>query len=102
IKEYINNNKLPKMYDDALENRVAISAFNLSLNAILDQNSLVQKNERIKCILNEGRRKIALGKIKTTEMPVYWKVFFRFAKSNMSFAILIMIVAANKLKGWIK
>ena len=90
IRKYIKYNNFPEIFNIALENRIAISSFNLSLNAIFDKSSLFEKKNRIKNVISDKQRK---------SMPFYWKLFFFFAKNKMSFSILLMLSLANKLKG---
>ena len=99
IRKYIKYNNFPEIFNIALENRIAISSFNLSLNAIFDKSSLFEKKNRIKNVISDKQRKKSMKIIQTKSMPFYWKLFFFFAKNKMSFSILLMLSLANKLKG---
>ena len=90
--QYIDANRLPEIYHEALKNRIALSILGLGLNIMGADVSYIQKVKMIKVILSTNRYKEAYKNLKFSYFPVHWKVFYGCAKYNMAVGLVVMLM----------
>lgn len=94
MEGYIHNNFLPELYQDALNNRIALSILGQGINIALANKTHREKVKLIRDILYTPRYRNAYKKLEIKNFPSYWKVFYWAAKHGQAFLVytLIMII----------
>lgn len=91
IEQKIINQSNALIYNEALQNRIAIGILGLGLNETHSDKTISQKAKMICEILKDSRYAQALEQLDTSNMPFHWKVFYSFCKLNASYFIVIML-----------
>ena len=95
--DIINKNALP--FEDALDNRIALSIIGLGLNELIDKKSAAEKIKKIKYFLSSPRYKKAYKNLKVQYMPVHWRVFFTCCKHGNAAGVYALLVCIDKIIG---
>lgn len=84
----------------AYQNRIGVSAINimLSITAPVYRISLAKRLENTRSFLNEEIFKNALNQLTVNFMPIHWKVFFFFAKNNLSLGLFFTTYIMRRLR----
>ena len=98
MEEYIHDNKLPELYQDALNNRIALSILGQSLNIAASDKTHKEKVELIRDILYTPRYRNAYKKLKIKYFASYWKVFYWAAKHRQTFLVYMLIVIIQMIR----
>lgn len=88
-------------YNNALQNRIAISILGLSLTETGSQRNALAKIKNLKSVLEEPVYSSALKNFRLNSLPMQWKIFYSLAKSKSAVGIYIlasMIQLIQKLK----
>lgn len=99
MEEYIEKNQPTEEFKQAVQNRRALSIIGLGLNIASAKISYFEKLRRVKRILSKPQYRQAVKQLTTKYMPIYWKLFFTFAKINNAFAVYMLLAVMNKLRG---
>lgn len=92
IREYIDNNNLGHLFDDALDNRICLSVIGLGIVITKSKEiSLKQKLSLISEILNEEEYKKAFKKLSLRNFTLKWKLFFMFAKYRLVLPLYFLL-----------
>ncbi len=78
----------------ALSNRIALGVMGLSINAILSSTPF----DEVKSLLNDDIYNKSLRSLKTSFMPLHWKVFFFSAKKKWVWFIIGMLRLLNVIR----
>ena len=95
MSKCIKDNKLPDVYNEALNNRIAMSTLGLGLNVL--SSSSPKKALEIKKIITEEKRKEALQTLRIKTMPIYWKVFYKLAKNGRYHCVYVLLVIISRI-----
>lgn len=98
MEEYIQNNKLPELYQKALNNRVALSILGQGLNIVASNKTHVEKEKLIRDILYMPRYRNAYKELKIKYFSSYWKIFYWAAKHGQSFMVYMLIVIIQMIR----
>ncbi len=93
--ELIKERNLP--FEDALNNRIALSIIGLGLNELLNTTSHIKKIKRLKEIVTCERYKNAYSNLQTEYFPVHWKLFFTFCKVGNGTGVYILLKCIDKI-----
>ena len=99
LLEKIKEDSFGKIFYSALNNRKALDIIGLGLNSIHGDASALEKYKRVRHLLKNKDRRIALKRLKIKHMPIHWKVFFIFAKCRCSVLLFMMLMAMEKMRG---
>lgn len=99
ILEKIEEDNLGQAFYTAFNNRKALEIIGLGLNSIQGDAGRLKKYKRIRQLLKNKDRRIALKQLKIKHMPIHWKVFFLFAKCRCSALLFMMLIAMEKMRG---
>lgn len=97
MEEYINKNKLPEAYRQALNNRIALSILGLGLNIMSDNSSAIKKIKAIKQIITSEKYKGAYKSLTLKYFPIHWKVFYGCAKFGNAIGVYLLLIAISKI-----
>lgn len=97
VEEFLQKEQLDSSFKQALKNRVSLSIIGLGLNELYSSHSGPKKYSNIKKILTSKRYRAAVKLLKLKCFPIHWKMFFFFAKHNMPFPLLLMLMAIKKV-----
>lgn len=98
MEEYIHNNKLPELYQKALNNRIALSILGQGLNIVASDKTNKEKEKLIKSILYTSRYRNAYKEFHLKYFPSYWKVFYWAAKHGQSFLVYMLLMIIQKIR----
>lgn len=88
-------------FQNALQNRIAISVLGLTLTEMNSPGSLFRKNKVIRTILLQPAYNSALQQLNIKQLPLHWKLFFGSAKRKFSWGVVFltkMIQVIQKVK----
>ena len=91
IQDFIIKNNLDKSFQQAFNNRVAMSIVSLGLNELYFKNSFIDKIKKINIIINEPKYQIAINNLPIEKFKIHWKIFYLLAKYKLTFGLLIML-----------
>lgn len=77
---YIQEKNLPEIYNEALQNRIALGVLGLTLNVSSAQKSFLEKRRELRDILKNEKYRIALTSLDISRMPKKWKLFYGCAQ----------------------
>ena len=98
MEKYIDEHKVDEDYYMALQNRIAFSIIGLGLNQVHSSDAFFDSVCNINKILGTKRYQQAIQQLKTTVMPIYWKVFFYLAKTNHTTLLFAMLKIIEYLR----
>ncbi len=93
----ISENNLP--FEDALNNRIALSIIGIGLNEIINNSSAKEKIKRIKSVITSPRYAKAYADLETEYFPIHWKLFFTLCKKGSGVGVYFLIKCIDKLIG---
>ena len=91
IENKIEKYSLGKEYQEALNNRVALSMIGLGLNEIKAQRGFAKSVLRGGNLLNISRIKESIKLLDISCMPIPWKVFFYLCKKRLTILLTAML-----------
>jgi len=99
IGNFIKENSLPAEFSEALSNRKAICLFSLARNVLLDGNDrgFLSRYRKIKGLLRDKARALAVRKLPLSFFPIHWKMFFLLAKRRMTLPFYMILKAADAM-----
>lgn len=97
LAEYITVNRLPYEYEQALNNRIALSILGLGLNILTSDYSKKKKIELIKNIIRSDRYQKAYKALEFKYFPIHWKVFYQFAKSGNAIGVYLLLTIIHNI-----
>jgi glycosyltransferase EpsH len=97
MQTYIDNKRLSPIYQEALNNRIALSLIGLGLNIISAPESVGKKINMIREILNTDCYKQAYRQLEMRYFPIHWKLFFGCAKLRFSYGVYGLLEAMHKI-----
>jgi len=97
IEKYIQENNLKGVYSEALENRIALSTVGLTLNIVRSRFSGIKKVRMISVFLKKERYQKAYSNLCLNYFPVYWKIFYLFAKHHFALGVYLLGVVIQKI-----
>ena len=86
-------------FEDALDNRIALSIIGIGLNELLNDTKQSEKIKKISSVINSPAYKKAYSNLDTKYMPAHWKTFFKFCKSGNGAAVYLLIKSIDMLIG---
>lgn len=97
MENYIRGNDLPHIYEQALDNRVALSILGLGLNVLTGNDSAVSKIKKIKQLLSRDRYRKAVKNLALKYFPIHWKLFYVCAKYKFSLGIFVLLNVIKRI-----
>lgn len=97
MERYINENDLPNVYRQALNNRIALSVLGLGLNELKSPRNSLKKINHIKQMLKLDKYKRAYKELKLDYFPIYWKVFYACVKFNFALGVYILLLCIRRI-----
>lgn len=94
MQEYIDKNRLPAVYTQALRNRISLSVVGLGLNIMNAPVPEREKMSMLKKVISNPRYRKAIKTLKLCYFPIHWKAFYvcvRFKMTIFVFALLKII-----------
>lgn len=99
IQKKINENTLPNDYQEAFNNRIALSVLGIGMNEIGNPNLRFFKfNKYIRDYINAKQYRNAVSTMKLKELPFAWKILMFCCKHRLAFGISVILYAARFLK----
>lgn len=93
--EVIKENNLP--FEEALNNRIALSIIGLGLNELINTTSHTEKIKKLKEIITCERYKKAYSNLKTEYFPIHWKLFFTLCKMGNATGVYVLLKCIDKI-----
>lgn len=97
MENYIDENQLPSLYIEALNNRIALGILGLGLNLMSSTMNFMQKRQEIKRLISRPIYRGAVKKLPLKYLPFHWKIFYGCSKWNCSIGILGMLLVIQKI-----
>lgn len=91
----IKENSLP--FEEALNNRIALSIIGLGLNELINTTSSKEKIKKLKSIITSPRYKTAYSRLQTKYFPVHWKLFFTLCKIGDGTGVYVLMKCIDKI-----
>jgi len=82
---------------EAFANRVCLSIIGLGLNEIRNPKGIRTINKNLKFYLSTPRYKRSFEVLNFKYFPIHWKVFFLFAKYQMTIPLYVMLKVISKI-----
>lgn len=86
--QYIQEKNLPEIYNEALQNRIALGVLGLTLNVSGARKSFFEKRRELREILKSEKYHTALISLDISGMPKKWKLFYGCAQYGNASALL--------------
>lgn len=99
MQQCIDDNNQEEDFNQALNNRIALSVIGLGLNELHNPKGKIQTIKRIKEIISSKRYREAYKALTLKFFPIHWKVFFLFAKMNFATGLYVLLVIIKKMIG---
>lgn len=99
MEDHIIENKLDISFQEALNNRIALSMIGLGLNILAGPGSFLKKRKRLKNLIKNNRIKKAIESLDISYFPIHWKVFFYSIKKRFCILVLLSLLIMNKMRG---
>lgn len=77
---YIEKEKLPLSFTEALNNRIAMSILGLGLNVLCSSRPPMEQISMLRDLLRDPQYRQAVSKLTLRYFPIHWKVFYICAK----------------------
>lgn len=97
MEVYIKENDLDATFQQALDNRIALSIVGLGLNIMQSKMSGINKVREIKKIISSSRRRKAYKQLTLKYFPLHWKIFYGCAKYNNAIGVLTILMMIQKI-----
>lgn len=97
MEQYIQVNHLPAEYENALNNRIALSLLGLGLNIVGSDYSIGKKLELLNEVLYSNRYQRAYKNLDYSYFPLHWKLFYGCAKLRFSPGVYGLLVAIHRI-----
>ena len=97
VEQFIEDNCYPNDFKVAFNNRICLSLIGLGLNETHANKSIVGKIKTIKGMISTKRYRTAYKQLTLKYFPIHWKLFFTFAKYNMSIGTFILLSVINMI-----
>ena len=97
MQNYIYTNQLGENYIIALNNRISLSILGLGLNISASNFTFRRKIQLISDILSSERYKSASQKLELNYFPIYWKIFYFFAKHCWATHLMALLNFIKKI-----
>ena len=99
IQRKINENFLPIDFQEAFNNRIALSVLGIGMNEIGNPNLKFFKfNRYIRNYISTKEYRNAVSTMKLKELPIAWKIMMFCSKYRLAFGISLILYAARFLK----
>ncbi|MBQ8782302.1 MAG: glycosyltransferase family 2 protein [Clostridia bacterium] len=95
MSQVIKENNLP--FEEALNNRIALSIIGLGLNELINTTSHKEKIKKLKDIITCERYKKAYSDLTTEYFPIHWKLFFTLCKTGNATGVYILLKCIDKI-----
>lgn len=97
MKDYIRRYNLPRQYEEALNNRIALSTLGLGLNIVNSGLGCRKKIRLLKEILFDVEYREAYRKLDFQYLPLHWKLFYGSAAHRFTLGVYILLVIIRKI-----
>lgn len=97
MEVYIKKNDLDATFQQALDNRIALSIVGLGLNITQSKMNGLNKMREIKKIISAPRQRKAYNQLTLKYFPIQWKVFYACAKLNWACGIYWLLIGIRKV-----
>lgn len=99
IQQKINERRLPGDYQEAFNNRIALSILGIGMNEIGNPNlRFIKFNQYICNYINTVQYRNAVSTMKLKNLPLAWKTMMFCCKYRFAFGISVILYAARFLK----
>lgn len=95
--DYIVSRRLPDVFEDALNNRIALSIIGLGLNAVNSTETVSQKRRYLSDVIHTEMYTKAIQSFSIKRLSFYWKIFFLFVKFRFVYGIYFSLLIMNKM-----
>lgn len=97
IKNLIIDSKYINIYNEALNNRIALGIIGLGLNEMFAKAPLLTKYHKIATLINREIYIDAISNLPLKYFPIHWKIFFFAVKQKYAFIATMMLAAIKKI-----
>lgn len=98
IQKYLDENKLPESYYDALRNRICFGIIGLGTNLAQSGESTRHILSELNAVLSDPVYREAINRLEFRYLPMKWKAFFYFAKKRHVVCLYLMLCAINFIR----
>lgn len=98
IQSYIKRDNLNEEYQQAFENRMALSLIGLGLNQIKSRQGIILNSKSLGRLLDNACIKKSMRQLQIRFMPVSWKLFFTLCKFHLTIPLVLMLYLMEYLR----
>lgn len=98
MEKYIQENNLPDIYLQALNNRIAVSVLGLSINETCASSSIGCKIRNIRRFLADDRYQRAYISLDYKYFPIHWKIFYWCAKHKLAIGVYFLVEVIQRIR----
>lgn len=91
MSRYIEENHLPVQYQEALQNRIALSIQGLGLNIVSADKSETWMIREIRSIISRPEYREAYRNLDYTYFPIHWKLFYGCARFGCAMGVYVLL-----------
>lgn len=99
MESYIKENDLDTTFQQALDNRIALSVVGLGLNIMQSKTSEINKVREIKQIISSPKRRKVYKQLTLKYFPLHWKIFYGCAKYKCAVGVYLLLMCIRKVIG---
>ena len=99
MESYIKENDLGTTFQQALDNRIALSVVGLGLNIMQSKTSEINKVREIKQIISSPKRRKVYKQLTLKYFPLHWKIFYGCAKYKCAVGVYLLLMCIRKVIG---
>lgn len=97
MEVYIRQEKLPKSFTEALNNRICFSMIGLGLTELLNPEGHVARIKNLKSFLATERYRKAYCGLNMKYLPIHWKIFFFLCKKRFAIGTYFLLIVMQKI-----
>lgn len=97
MSRYIDKNRLPEQYREALRNRIALSIQGLGLNIVSADKTGTWMIREIRSIISLPEYKEAYRNLDYTYFPIHWKLFYSCARFGCAVGVYVLLKVILKI-----
>ncbi|WP_300363919.1 glycosyltransferase family 2 protein [Fusobacterium sp.] len=98
MKTFIKENNLNKLYEEALNNRIILNLFSLSLNIVESNLENKKKYDELKKLLSEKIYDEKFKDFPFSKLSLSWRIFYLLCKKKWIILLMAYMIIGIKLK----
>lgn len=98
MEDFIHDHNLNQSYIDALNSRIALSAFGIGMNELSASDPILRRVKKVRQYLKIARYQAAVRSIPIKYMPIPWRILMLLSKHKMAFLVCIELTLVDRIR----